>query len=101
MNIAEPEAFYHYLLQSFPLEPEAAKVVRLRRWLAEQMTEDSPALLQPTAFIAKINSHALNLGIAEGSDSIHVFAINCVVDISSTTPISQRAAASRSNLSAA
>ena len=44
-----PEAFYHYLLESIPLEPEAAKIVRLRGWVAERMTEGSPShLLQPT-----------------------------------------------------
>ena len=50
-SIGEPDAFYHYLMESLPLEPESAKVVRLRGWIAEQITEESTALAQPTSFI--------------------------------------------------
>ena len=71
-DISLPEAFYHYLLQSFPLEPEAAKVVRLRGWVAERMTEGSPTLLQPTILLAKINAHADRLGIVEGVGNLHI-----------------------------
>jgi hypothetical protein len=71
-TIAEPDAFYHYLMESLPLEPESAKVVRLRGWIAEQITEESDALAQPTAFIAKICRHAQLLGIVDGVGSIHI-----------------------------
>ena len=69
---AEPDAFYHYLMESLPLEPESAKVVRLRGWVAEQITEESTALAQPTAFITKICRHAQLLGITDGVGSLHV-----------------------------
>ena len=71
-TIAEPDAFYHYLMESLPLEPESAKVVRLRGWIAEQITEESAALAQPTAFIAKICKHAQLLGIVDGVGSVHI-----------------------------
>ena len=71
-TIAEPDAFYHYLMESMPLEPESAKVVRLRGWIAEQITEESPALAQPTGFIAKICRHAQLLGIVDGVGSVHI-----------------------------
>ena len=71
-SIAEPDAFYHYLMESLPLEPESAKVVRLRSWVAEQITEESTALAQPTAFITKICRHAQLLGITDGVGSLHV-----------------------------
>ena len=61
-DISEPEAFYHYLMESFPLEPESGKVVQLRGWVAEQITEESAALAQPTTFIAKICRHSINWG---------------------------------------
>ena len=44
-----PEVFYHYLLESFPLEPEASKIVRLRGWVAEKMTDSSPLLSKPSS----------------------------------------------------
>jgi hypothetical protein len=73
-DISLPEAFYHYLLQSFPLEPEVAKVVRLRGWVAERMTEGSPSMLQPTNFFAKINAHADRLSTCsvEGVGNVHL-----------------------------
>ena len=71
-SIAEPDAFYHYLMESLPLEPESAKVVRLRSWVAEQITEESPALAQPTAFIIKICRHAQLLGITDAVGSLHI-----------------------------
>ena len=71
-SIGEPDAFYHYLMESLPLEPESAKVVRLRGWIAEQITEESTALAQPTSFISKICKHAQLLGITDGVGSLHI-----------------------------
>ena len=71
-DIQHPEAFYHYLIESFPLEPESGKIVRLRGWIAEQITEESAVLSQPTAFIAKICLHAQLLGIVDGVGSVHI-----------------------------
>ena len=71
-SMTEPDAFYHYLMESLPLEPESAKVVRLRGWIAEQITEESTALAQPTLFITKICRHAQLLGITDGVGSLHI-----------------------------
>jgi hypothetical protein len=40
-DILEPEAFYHYLIESFPLEPESGKIVRLRGWIAHSCARDA------------------------------------------------------------
>jgi hypothetical protein len=54
------------------LEPDSAKIVRLRGWVAEQITEESPALAHPTSFITKICGHAALLGIVDGLGSVHI-----------------------------
>ena len=71
-SIEHPEAFYHYLLESFPLEPESGKVSRLRGWMAEQITEESPTLAQPTLFLAKNALHAQLLRIPDTGESVHI-----------------------------
>ena len=54
------------------MEPESGKVVRLRGWVAEQITEESAALAQPTTFITKICRHAQLLGIVDGVGSLRI-----------------------------
>ena len=71
-SIDHPEAFYHYLLESFPLEPESGKIPRLRGWIAEQITEESPTLVQPTVFLAKVALHGQLLRIPDSGESIHI-----------------------------
>ena len=75
-DIAHPEAFYHYLLESFPLEPESGKIPRLRGWMAEQVTEESSALATPTLFIAKIVLHAQLLRVPDSEERVHITTDN-------------------------
>ena len=71
-SIDHPEAFYHYLLESFPLEPESGKIPRLRGWIAEQITEESPTLVQPTVFLAKVALHGQLLRIPDSGERVHI-----------------------------
>jgi len=60
------------LLESFPLEPESGKIPRLRGWIAEQITEESPTLVQPTVFLAKVALHGQLLRIPDSGESVHI-----------------------------
>ena len=68
-SVDQPGQFYLLLLSSFPTEPDTSKVVRLRGWFAEKITEKSPQLADVYSFFALLNAHAVTIAIPDGNSS--------------------------------
>ena len=71
-SVAQPGAFYLRLMRSIDGAPDGSKLSMLHSWVAQKVTDEDPLCADPQSFVDKLNLHASNIGLKEGSGSLLV-----------------------------
>lgn len=96
-SISQPADFYVRLLFTLPTQPDEAKLVKLRSWLAERVEDKADILSDPLAVIETLISRGTALGMPTG-EANQVTAINGTKETKEKMPRSRNCAFSGSTL---
>ena len=73
-DVSTPAGFYHYLVQSLPMQDSI--LGKLRAWLVDKITDNADITHCPYELVTRLVSHARALGLGEQTGPPRVMAVN-------------------------
>ena len=73
--VSRPASYYHKLMASIPTKPDACKLVLVRNWMTEKLTDAHPITLTPPVFIDRSVMYAKALGMNDSQSGGGVLAV--------------------------